>query len=72
MASLNGEVGMELSMNGNGTNALDATTSISGYCHTAFSSVADAFARNFADGHEIGASVSVMLRGKTVVDLWGG
>src|SRR5258706_12460289 len=34
--------------------------------------VRDAFARNFAELGEIGASVCVIANGRTAVDLWGG
>ncbi|MFI1155585.1 serine hydrolase domain-containing protein [Streptomyces sioyaensis] len=37
-----------------------------------FGAVADAFARNFADGGELGAAVTVFVGGRKVVDLWGG
>jgi CubicO group peptidase (beta-lactamase class C family) len=37
-----------------------------------FKPVADAFAENFRVEEEAGASCSVVLNGKTVVDLWGG
>ena len=37
-----------------------------------FESVRDAFAANFADRGEVGAAVSVRVRGEVVVDLWGG
>jgi CubicO group peptidase (beta-lactamase class C family) len=34
--------------------------------------VRDAFAQNFADGLELGASLSISVDGRNVVDLWGG
>jgi CubicO group peptidase (beta-lactamase class C family) len=37
-----------------------------------FEKVADAFAQNFEDGLELGASFAVLVDGKTVVELWGG
>ncbi|WP_084772904.1 serine hydrolase domain-containing protein [Nonomuraea candida] len=37
-----------------------------------FEGVREAFAANLASGEEIGAAVSVYLRGRKVVDLWGG
>lgn len=37
-----------------------------------FEPVREAFAANFADRGEVGAAVSVRLRGEVVVDLWGG
>ncbi len=37
-----------------------------------FTGVREAFARNFAEADELGASVHVILEGEAVVDLWGG
>lgn len=37
-----------------------------------FETVREAFARNFTDSDELGASVHVTVEGETVVDLWGG
>ncbi|KQK31420.1 CubicO group peptidase (beta-lactamase class C family) [Bosea sp. BE271] len=45
---------------------------ISGFCSPAFAAVKDAFYKNFTARGEVGASVSVTVRGETVVDLWGG
>jgi CubicO group peptidase (beta-lactamase class C family) len=45
---------------------------VSGTWHPRFTRVRDAFAQNFAERGEVGASVCVMVGGKTVVDLWGG
>ena len=47
-------------------------TSIDGTCDAAFTGVRDAFAANFADGLELGASLSISVGGRNVVDLWGG
>ena len=47
-------------------------TEIHGFCDEKFSAVRDAFADNFADKGEVGASVAVSLEGEMVVDLWGG
>lgn len=44
---------------------------IDGSCDARFALVRDVFARNFDDG-EIGAAVSIVVDGRTVVDLWGG
>jgi CubicO group peptidase (beta-lactamase class C family) len=44
----------------------------SGSCDAAFASVRDAFAQNFAEGLEVGASLSVSVAGRNVVDVWGG
>lgn len=45
---------------------------IHGFCDKRFQPVYEAFAANFADDLEIGASLGVALRGKPVVDLWAG
>jgi CubicO group peptidase (beta-lactamase class C family) len=51
---------------------MTTTLDIQGTCEPRFSAVRDAFADNFARGHEVGASVSITLNGATVVDLWAG
>ncbi len=45
---------------------------ISGTCDERFGAVRDAFAANFDNGVDVGASVAVYLDGEPVVDLWGG
>ena len=45
---------------------------IEGTCDPRFAGVRDAFATSFAQGLEHGGGVSVVVHGKTVVDLWGG
>lgn len=45
---------------------------VHGRCDAAFSRVRDAFAANFADFDEVGASLAIVVDGKTVLDLWGG
>src|SRR6516165_4036905 len=45
---------------------------IQGACDARFRAVGDEFERNFAERGEVGASVCVILDGRTVVDLWGG
>ena len=51
---------------------MDAPNSwVDGTCSPEFQLVRDAFTANFADG-DLGASCAVTLRGKLVVDLWGG
>ena len=47
-------------------------TPITGTCDPAFAAVRDAFAENFAARGEVGAGVSVVIDGRTVVDLAGG
>lgn len=50
----------------------DAEIEIHGTCAPAFEPVRDAFAQNFAERGEIGASVAVVANGEPVVNLWGG
>ncbi|TPJ27511.1 serine hydrolase domain-containing protein [Mesorhizobium sp. B2-8-3] len=45
---------------------------IDGVCDPRFAGVRDAFAWGFAQGLEHGGGVSVVVHGRTVVDLWGG
>jgi len=45
---------------------------IGGTTDPRFAPVRDAFARNFEEHGEVGAAVGVYLRGRPVVDLWGG
>ena len=45
---------------------------IQGYCDERFAAVGEAFALNFAERDEVGASVAITLEGEFVVDLWGG
>lgn len=45
---------------------------IFGTCDDRFIPLRDAFAANFKNGLEVGASVAVTLDGKPVVDLWAG
>ncbi len=45
---------------------------IEGTCDARFEGVREAFARNFAEAGELGASVAVALGGELVVDLWAG
>src|SRR2546425_10254531 len=47
-------------------------TPIDGDYDGKFEAVAEAFARNFRDEQDIGASVCVFQDGGKVVDLWGG
>ena len=49
-----------------------AVPPIRGACAARFGRVREAFARNFAESGELGASVAVALRGELVVDLWAG
>lgn len=45
---------------------------IHGECEPGFEAVRDAFETNFTAEDEVGASVSVVIDGRKVVDLWGG
>lgn len=45
---------------------------VSGRAAPPFGAVREAFVRNFADGHDLGASFSVFIDGENVVDLIGG
>ena len=45
---------------------------VSGRCDPRFAPVRDAFTANFAERGEVGAAVSVVVHGETVVDLVGG
>jgi CubicO group peptidase (beta-lactamase class C family) len=45
---------------------------IHGWTAPGFEGVRDAFAKNFADGTEVGAAFSAYHRGAKVADLWGG
>ncbi len=45
---------------------------IDGHCDVAFAAVRLAFAHNFEEHGELGASVCVRVGGRVVVDLWGG
>ncbi len=49
-----------------------ADVAIEGTCDARFARVHEAFAENFASRRETGASISIALDGRTVVDLWGG
>jgi CubicO group peptidase (beta-lactamase class C family) len=50
----------------------DVETEIHGTCAERFEPVREAFAANFAERGEIGASVAVAAAGETVVNLWAG
>ncbi|NBR00739.1 MAG: hypothetical protein EBT97_09885, partial [Actinobacteria bacterium] len=45
---------------------------IHGHCDERFAPVRDVFIRNLESGDDVGASVSLIVNGETVVDLWGG
>lgn len=48
------------------------STEIHGFCEPQFTPFRDAFAANFADGLELGASLGITWRGRMVADLWAG
>jgi CubicO group peptidase (beta-lactamase class C family) len=50
----------------------DLEITINGTCAPEYEPVRDAFAANFAERDEIGASVAVVAAGQLVVDLWAG
>jgi len=52
--------------------ARGASYPIAGEFATEFQPVVDAFVENFVLEDEVGAACSVMLDGRTVVDVWGG
>ncbi|MSR15520.1 MAG: class A beta-lactamase-related serine hydrolase [Gammaproteobacteria bacterium] len=45
---------------------------ISGVCADRFARVKDAFATNFVENGDVGASLAVVMGGELVIDLWGG
>jgi CubicO group peptidase (beta-lactamase class C family) len=47
-------------------------TEIHGRADERFARVRDEFARNFAERGELGASLCVIVEGRTAIDLWGG
>ena len=49
-----------------------STADLQGDCDPRFGAVRDAFAANWTEHGEVGASLCVMVGGETVVDLWGG
>ena len=50
----------------------EAVAKSAGECDPRFRRVRDAFAENFAESGEVGASVAIALDGELVVDLWAG
>jgi CubicO group peptidase (beta-lactamase class C family) len=49
-----------------------ASVTVSGTCDPRFAAVQDAFEKNFAVRHELGAAVAVVHDDELVVDLWAG
>ncbi len=51
---------------------MSSDSKIHGSCASAFSAVREAFAANFTEGKEVGASFVLVQAGEVVVDLWAG
>ncbi len=51
---------------------MSAKVTVNGECDSRFSRVRDAFIKNFEQFNEVGASASVVVDGKCVVDIWAG
>ncbi|HVC44114.1 MAG TPA: serine hydrolase domain-containing protein [Candidatus Binataceae bacterium] len=51
---------------------MSAQLTINGECDPRFERVREAFAENFARRNEVGASASVVVDGRCVVDIWAG
>lgn len=49
-----------------------ADVNVHGFCDPAFDKVKQAFITNFKKGKERGAAASIVIGGKTVVDIWAG
>ena len=55
------------------TISVDTTAGpVAGTCDTRFAAVSETFIENFEKRDEVGASVSITIDGRKVVDLWGG
>jgi CubicO group peptidase (beta-lactamase class C family) len=51
---------------------MTTATEIHGICKPGYERVREAFARNFEEQGEVGAALSLVVDGETVVDIWGG
>ena len=51
---------------------MTTATEIHGICKPGYERVRDAFTRNFEEHGEVGAGLSLVVAGETVVDLWDG
>ena len=51
---------------------MTTATEIHGICKPGYERVRDAFERNFEEHGEVGAALSLVVAGETVVDVWGG
>ncbi len=52
--------------------AIPTAVEVAGHCEDRFDRVKDAFAANFIDHGDVGASAAVVMNGELIVDLWGG
>jgi len=52
--------------------SMSTSFEVKGKCDDRFSAVQEAFAKNFEDGLEVGASFAATLNGEFVVDIWAG
>jgi len=52
--------------------SVDTDPVIEGQCDPAFEPLKEAFVENFRSRGDVGAAVSVVVDGRTVVDIWGG
>ena len=52
--------------------ARERATPVNGMLEPGFEAVLEAFQENYRSEDEIGSAVSVVIDGRTVVDLWGG
>jgi CubicO group peptidase (beta-lactamase class C family) len=51
---------------------MTTSVEVKGECDDRFTAVQEAFAKNFEDGLELGASFAATLNGEFVVDIWAG
>ncbi len=51
---------------------MTTATEIHGICKPSYERVREAFASNFEEHGEVGAALSLVVDGETVVDIWGG
>ena len=47
-------------------------TDINGFCEEKFKNVKEVLLQNFKEDLDVGASFSVTLNGKFIIDIWGG
>jgi len=51
---------------------MDNTIEVKGHCRAGFEGVKEAFARNFTEDGDVGASFAATVDGRFVVDIWAG